>query len=132
MREEFEKKIFEKYGYMFESEEMRNDPMKSCLYWGFECGNGWEKLIENLCEELDIYLKKNPQNFQVVQVKSKFGMLCFYNNGIDDEGYKIISKYVDLSERTCEFCGKDGASPTGKHWITTLCPDCVKANPQFS
>lgn len=117
--------IYDKYAYMFPSEEIRMNPRASCLAWGFECGSGWEKLLANLFAELDAYIKLNPDaNIVVDQVKSKFAGLRFYYHGGDDVVSKIIDKYEDASYHTCEECGDENAKEVGQGWIYTLCDPC--------
>lgn len=121
MKEEFERKIISKYRSMFPSEEIMSDETKSCLFWGFECGDGWETLLENLFEEIS---KANPSpEFKIAQIKSKFGGLRFYVDCDNEQIREIIRKYEDLSYNTCEYCGSSPATQT-RGWITTLCKEC--------
>jgi hypothetical protein len=63
--------------------------------------------------------------FKVVQVKEKFGTLCFYCGGNDR-----IDNFVGLAERlsavTCETCGKPGKLRGGS-WLYTACDGCDKS-----
>ena len=124
MKVEFENEIKTKYRNMFPSDEIMADMEKSCLCWGFECADGWENLLRNLFEELSKL--EIPKDFRIEQIKSKFGGLRFYVSFASDEIYKVIDKYETLSYTTCEFCGADNATQTGKDWITTLCPNCLE------
>lgn len=128
MNKEFEKRILDKY-FFFGDKEWKEDMKISCLCWGFECDDGWQKLIEDLCEELNEHFIKYPNpDFRVAQVKSKFGGLRFY---VQNEGEKyeeinsIIRKYEDMSYHTCEYCGADNAIQIGR-WVMTLCPSCIE------
>ena len=99
-----------------------SDETRSCLFWGFECGEGWETLLENLFEEIS---KANPpEEFKIAQIKSKFGGLRFYVDYENEQIRDIISKYENMSYDVCEYCGASPASQTGRGWITTLCRDC--------
>jgi len=119
---EFERVIITKYKSMFPSDDIMSDPMKSCLFWGFQIPKGWNTLLENLFEEIS---KTNPPDeFMILQIKSKFGGLRFYVYGSTNEIDEIIQKYEEKSFSTCEICGKSPASPTETRWITTLCDDC--------
>ena len=128
MNAEFEKSILDKY-YFFGDNNWKTNMNTSCICWGFECDDGWQKLISDLCEELDEFLKVHPNpDFRVSQVKSKFGGLRFYveNEGDDYKAiYDIIDKYEKKSYHTCEYCGAENATQVGR-WVMTLCPDCQK------
>ena len=119
---------------------------QTCMCWGLECGEGWRDLIDNLCSRLQFDTDRNdyPQ-VEATQVKEKFGGLRFYYTSIPtkkslekekkwsgsqerafgvQEG--VISVFEQLSEQTCEKCGKmDGVTQTSG-WIVTLCPECMK------
>ncbi len=121
MDEKFEKRIISTYRYMFPSDEIMGDETKSCLFWGFECGTGWENLLENLFKEIDA--THPPEDFKIAQIKSKFGSLRFYVDYDTQIIGDIISKYENLSYNTCEQCGASPAAPEGR-WVTTLCEKC--------
>jgi hypothetical protein len=107
----------------------RNADMKdTCMCWGFECGDGWHWLIDNLCQCIQDYIDNNPEYAtQVVatQVKEKFGGLRFYVEG----GSKTIDGMIwlaeHMSENICEDCGStENVTTEGKSWITTQCDKC--------
>jgi hypothetical protein len=94
-----------------------------------DCGNGWYQLIFKLCRQIKKYLRKHPEiakDFQVVQIKQKFGGLRFYVSASSE----IISRYIHLamhkSYNICESCGHSPAKEYGKCWIVTLCKKCGK------
>lgn len=125
MKEEFERRIIEKYRNMFPDDAIMSNPNESCLAFGFECGKGWTQLLENLFEELSHC--KLPEDFKISQIKSKFAGLRFYVECGTDEIYEVIRKYEDMSYNVCEICGTSPASQIGRGWITTLCESCVNA-----
>ena len=47
MREELDKALCRKYPEMFKHRHA--DPRLTPMAWGFECGDGWYNLIDNLC-----------------------------------------------------------------------------------
>ena len=79
---------------------------KSLMGFGFECGDGWFELIKELCEKLQ---KMNLEGFSVLQVKEKFGGLCFYVGLIETEKadtvYRLINEAESKSYKICEICG---------------------------
>ena len=94
----------------------------SLMCYGFECGDGWFDLIWDLCEKIEPIVDKD---FNVFQVKEKFGGLRFYTDGCSDEIFKLIHEAEMIAEATCENCGKPGKSRKGG-WIKTLCDECDK------
>jgi hypothetical protein len=62
---------------------------ESCLYWGLDCGDGWNALLHHLCAALsntystgvkigEEYMDVPAPQVIVDQVKSKFATLRFY------------------------------------------------------
>ena len=99
-------------------------PMEqSCMCFGFDCGDGWFKIIQNLSKKLNVYAIKKKISIQATQVKEKYGDLRYYLNYEDN----VISGYVrhasKLSETTCELCGKPGTLLGGK-WFKVRCEEC--------
>ncbi len=103
MNEQLDKQLCEKYPKIFR--DRHKSMTETCMYWGFEHGDGWYDILEHLCEsltrtystsiELDdedglrlglekcTYTKKyhfDVKAPQVIadQVKQKFGTLRFY------------------------------------------------------
>lgn len=95
-------------------------------------GPGWRGILMRTHAELLAVLP----NYQVAQVKEKYGMLDVNLGGFVDPvtgefgisrelGSRvsaILNAARDESRRTCEVCGEPG-SETGQAWIKTLCPD---------
>lgn len=98
--------------------------------WGISCGDGWYKVIYDLCKELEPLIEALPEEERfycaAVQVKEKFGGLRFYLDAETDEMSKVISKAERKSYETCEDCGAPGEQREGG-WIVTLCDSCNKA-----
>jgi hypothetical protein len=88
-------------------------------------GTGWHKLIIPLFEA-------KPADVAVVQVKEKFGMLCFYwellnqpyKHGQYTEFSELVSKAEADSCSICEDCGTIGKRCNIGYWIRTLCESC--------
>ena len=88
MREELDSLLCQKYPKMFVN---RNKSMQeTCMYWGFECSDGWFDLIDELCSSIQSYIDNNSRapdriipQVTVDQVKEKFGTLRFYTTGGD-------------------------------------------------
>jgi hypothetical protein len=104
------------------------DMQETCMCWGFECGDGWfpilNQLMGNIQHHIDWKNRKEEVVAQVTldQVKEKFGTLRFYYSGGDDYISGLVSMAESMSGVTCETCGKPGTS-TGGGWIKTACPE---------
>ncbi|MBO2456109.1 hypothetical protein [Actinomadura violacea] len=95
-------------------------------------GPGWRDILMRTHAELIAVLP----NYQLAQVKEKYGMLDVnlgvyfdpvtgelgVSRDIGDRIRAILTAAQDESRRTCEVCGEPG-SETGQEWIRTLCPD---------
>ena len=116
----------EKYPKIFQDRYL--PPKESCMFWGFEHGDGWFHIIDSLCFDIQKYIDfKKDIVPQVVasQVKEKFGGLRFYTAyAYSDEFEAIIEKYEELSLKTCEYCGRPGTINDTRSWIKTLCSMC--------
>ena len=89
---------------------------------------GWKMAFgEELCKELKEALVKAGQldNYQVIQVKEKYGYLHWYDNG-GEITRRILSKYEKISEATCCRCGKR-ATKMSLGWICPFCSDCAES-----
>ena len=107
----------------------RNKPMtETCMCWGFECGDGWFPLINQLMSNIQHHLDWKNKDSEVVpqvvleQVKEKFGTLRFYYRGGDDYISGLVSMAESMSAITCETCGKPGTRTRGS-WIKTACKE---------
>jgi len=136
MKQELDKLLCEKYPKMMVN---RNKNMQeTCMCWGFECGDGWFNILDQLMGNIQHHIDwKNQQKEKfdrgegcpqvtLDQVKEKFGTLRFYYTGGDD----YISGMVRLAESmtgvTCESCGNTGER-RGGGWVHTYCTPCEEA-----
>lgn len=152
MKSELQKKLIEKYPHFFhtgglkiytgekpvknEVDELLNQKeMVLPIQFGFECGDGWYMLLEQLLENIEHHL--NPENswpkkeripLQINQIKEKFGGLRFYYSGGDDFVRGMVYLAESLSYHICENCGSTKNVSQTKDWITTLCEDCMIKN----
>lgn len=87
----------------------------------------WNAFGVQMCEELrDALIEDGDlQRWRIVQMKEKFGYLHLYDNGHkkDSRVSEIISKYEQISARTCIVCGKPATQIT-TGWISPFCDDC--------
>jgi hypothetical protein len=107
------------------------DKRTTCMCWGFDIGDGWGWIINNLCAAIQTRIdntRPKPQQVIVDQVKEKFGTLHLYFHGGDDEVSGMVRFAEWLSGVTCEACGStnmDTIGRTTKGWLKTCCKDCI-------
>ena len=82
-----------------------------------ECGPGWHEIIARLHKHL---LETDP-DYQIFQIKEKFGGLRFYTDGLSEDGYKAVNEAEAESFMVCEECGEPGDLDTRTYWVKTLC-----------
>jgi len=95
--------------------------------------HGWRVAFgEKMCEEIRDRLVKSGclDRYRVFQIKEKFGKLRWYDfffEGacVETTTTDIISKYEQLSVRTCILCGKP-AEQIGAIWNAPCCNGCAK------
>lgn len=106
----------------------------------FECGDGWYNILNCLLRGIswaisnDYYRdKKMPYNeqvpinapeynFQIRQVKEKFGTLRFYYSvdKLREEIRGMVTMAELLSECTCEYTGAPGKRYNNNGWLKTM------------
>lgn len=93
-----------------------------------ECDMGWDSILDNLCGSIQEYVKSNPmvKDFDITQVKEKFGTLRFYTNYSDDYIDGMIHFAEFLSSKTCETCGVTSCVKLERigGWVKTICSTC--------
>ena len=131
MKQELDKLLCEKYPKMMIN---RNKSMQeTCMCWGFECGDGWFTILDQLMSNIQHHIDWNNKNFEkgytqykqvpqvtLDQVKEKFGTLRFYYTGGDDVIDGMVRMAESMSGVTCEQCGSPGTTG-GQGWLVTLC-----------
>ena len=130
MKQELDTLLCERYPKLMVN---RNLPMQeTCMCWGFECGDGWfnilDQLMGNIQHHIDWKNKKEEVVAQVTldQVKEKFGTLRFYYTGGDDVIDGMVRMAESMSGVTCEECSAP-AKTHGPGWIRTICEPCEEA-----
>jgi len=119
MTPELQDKLYQDFPDLFREKDL---PMsQTCMCWGIDTGDGWEKIIRTACEELSAL--EGMEHLRFVQVKEKFGTLRLYVNDYQDAVCAIIDKAERASEITCEVCGKPG-KVGGRVWLKCLCEEC--------
>ena len=124
MNEKLDELLCQRYPKMMVNRD--KSMMETCMCWGFECGDGWfnilDQLMGNIQHHIDWKNKKEEVVAQVTldQVKEKFGTLRFYYSGGDDYIDGLVTMAESMSGVTCEDCGSPGTQTQGG-WIKTAC-----------
>lgn len=95
-------------------------------WYGFAQPYGWSLLVASVHDALT---QRYP-NYQVFQVKEKFGGLRFYCSvGVEPWAQALIARAEERAETTCQLTGRPGArlrtNPGG--WAATLCDELAQA-----
>ena len=95
--------------------------------WLDDLEPGWyEAFGKELCEELAEAIEEDGSNeFEIIQIKEKFGALRFYAAGYGLKTRDVIAKYEELSKYVCGHCGKPAKYIT-TGWIYPLCEYCIE------
>jgi hypothetical protein len=88
-------------------------------YAKMSVGPGWHGLVDELFDLAE------KENFQVAQVKEKFGSLRIYADFLKQGQDKILSDLERRSANMCEICGKAGEMISRGGWVKTRCKDHV-------
>lgn len=98
------------------------------MAFGWECDLGWNPMITELFEKIQLLVDTNPEykDFEVLQVKEKLGELRVYCSSYPEDIDKLIDECVDKSYHTCEICGNEGRIRQKEkgRWLKTLCDIC--------
>ena len=122
MNKDLEKELINEFPTFFK--DMYGDMTKTCMHWGCSCGKGWFKIIRKACRKV---AKLDKGTFYFLQIKEKWGRLCLYCTGGNEEIYKIMLKAEEESCKTCEKCGTKKDVTAEGSWIATLCSVCRKS-----
>jgi len=124
MNPENTKKLYDKYPKIFIQKDLTIQ--QSCMPWGFECGDGWYWLIDQLCDCIQSYIDSNNiYQVEATQVKEKYGTLSFYYHGGDNTTSGMIWLAECMSGSICEECGSIEAVTQTEGWIKTRCKNCL-------
>jgi hypothetical protein len=100
--------------------------------WGVvDCEEGWWPIIA----QLDRDIAAIESDYEVHQIKEKFGGLRFYyagGTGNDARIDELIAQAERVAAQTCELCGAPGRA-RGTRWIRTVCDEhCRRPRSTFS
>lgn len=126
MRADLTRDLYDRFPGLY---AQRSLPMsKTAMCWGFDVGDGWHPLVDALSQVLTTHANDvGKPVIQAVQVKEKFGTLCFYANGQDDFEAGAIHAADIFSGRLCEKTGKPGRIGVRGGWYSVRCPEAAEA-----
>jgi len=136
MNAENTKQLIERFPELF-----KPDPKlrRNLMAFGFEHGDGWRSILWRLCGDLESMLLKlkgkKPEDygdFQITQIKEKYGTLRFYTNWATDEMDDRIDQAEEESARTCEICGSPGEMRNAHGWYMIRCDECWEKQKEVS
>lgn len=100
-------------------------PSNGLMALGYECGNGWLPILEDLFAEIDKEARAaNITEITILQVKEKFGGLVVAVDNGNDVINALIKAATKKAATTCEGCGKPGKKMDYNGWYKTLCSKC--------
>lgn len=114
MNSELQNKLFNQFPDLYS---------KKNLSWGFECGDGWFNLIQELSDKISkSIVQQDLEDIYIIQIKEKWGTLQVYMNLYNQKIGDLIDEYQDKSFKVCEACGKEGSLKNGS-WVRVLCEE---------
>jgi hypothetical protein len=123
MDEELDNKLCTQYPKLYAQRGL--DMKQTAMCWGFQCGNGWYKLLDTLSHFLTLEIEKGVE-LEATTVKEKFGTLRFYYYGGNEYTSELINMFERASEHVCEQCG-NWSELRGKGWVYNMCTKCWDA-----
>jgi len=110
MRKELEHRLVERWPTWFNT---GGDIKHTLMPRGFAHDDGWFDILWRLCKDLEPLVARLEQEigcqFEVLQVKEKFGGLRFYVNCRWNVAVReSIDVAIQESFHTCEVCGQPG------------------------
>lgn len=107
-------------------EELNTKRLKTKGWYGCIAPDGWK----NIVLEADEMLAYIDPNYEIHQIKEKYGTLRYYYGTTHEYGtteYKIMDAIVRAAEARsaliCEVCGKWGETDWESSWVRTLCEE---------
>ena len=90
---------------------------------------GWRKAFGiQICKEIRAALLKHGWKvlfkYRIMQIKEKWGELCWYDSYTTKEVFDIVRKYENISRHTCIDCGAP-ATKMSTGWICPYCDNCI-------
>lgn len=124
MDKALQSKLFEAYPEIFRERHLPIE--ESAMSWGLQVGDGWYRLIDDLCRDLKSMTEAGSPQAVATQVKDKSGRLRFHVRETDASQRSLIERAEDLSTRTCDVCGAPGSPISSRRMVVTRCAQHAK------
>lgn len=131
--EESNRQLLAKYPYLEGPDFFYG--IKTGRLWTDDVPLGWRKRFFQLCDTINEIIHEagaDIKDFHVLQVKEKYGSLCFYWETINipqearDKIAKAIADCTRDTEKTCFLCGAPAEYVPTSGWICPYCRDCAQ------
>ena len=122
--------LFKKYPFLNPLQNLQTKGFHLCFYTYslLDCmPKGWNKAFGlQMAKEIKQWLKEhNVTDYEVTDVKEKWGRLHWYDNGPSQLYGDVIAKYEIMSLDLCVRCGKK-ASHVSRGYMLPFCEDCMQ------
>ena len=124
--------LYEKFPHLYRE---RTAPLESShMAWGFQCENGWYKIIYEMSKKID-KISTEGEHAPAISLVSKHedGTLYVAVSNITPPVADIVTRATEQSRLTCEFCAYTPAflrTTKGPHKGHIACGRCLrKATP---
>ena len=99
--------------------------------WLDSLPQGWvDTFGEQMCDDLMEALGDYAREWEIIQVKEKYGAMRLYHNGcpkeISNNVESIIDKYSYISQFVCTLCGSIDAQLYDDGWVQPWCDKCFE------
>ncbi len=122
---EREKSIILKYPILFGFPPF--DESETLMGYGLGVNEVWLPTLEDLFDKLSVVVNEDILvNFRIIQVKTKFGILCIYTEGGNFETADLIHEAMLTTSKTCEICGKQNFPKSRGMTGVMVCDECFK------
>ena len=124
--------LYEKFPHLYRE---RTAPLESSkMAWGFQCDNGWYKILYEMSKRIDKIFKEGEFAPAIMEVsRNKDGTLYVEARNLTPPVADIITGAKEQSRLTCEFCAYTPAflrTTKGPHKGYIACGRCLsKATP---
>jgi hypothetical protein len=92
-------------------------------WYGLATPDGWDQLVF----DLHAAIKALFPDYEVYQIKEKFGTLRYYCSVETDPAVRELIRSAEVASASiCETCGAPGIVRNPGGWISTECDGCVE------
>ena len=128
------RKLVEKYPWLIPRNDWTGKIIDGYNYTWTELDGwpeGWVKAFGRVfADELGAAIDEAglTNSYRVFQVKEKYGMSRWYDNGGTQKMHNIVTAFEYISERICYSCGKLDVPMINDGWYCPTCLNCFKKN----